>query len=109
MGKRPGRNGDGRGHGKIRKPAAGIAGGMEMKVAERIVVAGGSLAGLRAIESLREEGHEGEIVALCGEAEMPYDRPPLSKKFLRSGRIGYVGDIQRKTTTCRRGLALILK
>jgi len=55
-----------------------------MKVAERIVVAGGSLAGLRAIESLREEGHEGEIVALCGEAEMPYDRPPLSKKFLRS-------------------------
>lgn len=56
-----------------------------MDVSERIVVVGGSLAGLRTIEAVREAGHEGEIVALCGEPEMPYDRPPLSKQFLKSG------------------------
>ena len=55
-----------------------------MKVAERIVVVGGSLAGLRAMEALREGGHRGEIIAICGESEMPYDRPPLSKQFLKA-------------------------
>ncbi|MFP6641232.1 MAG: NAD(P)/FAD-dependent oxidoreductase [Myxococcota bacterium] len=54
-----------------------------MKVAERIVVTGASLAGLRAIEELRAEGHEGEIVAVSAENDMPYDRPPLSKQFLK--------------------------
>jgi NADPH-dependent 2,4-dienoyl-CoA reductase/sulfur reductase-like enzyme len=56
-----------------------------MKLADRIVVVGGSLAGVRTIETLRERGYEGEIVALCGESEMPYDRPPLSKQFLKAG------------------------
>ena len=55
-----------------------------MKVAERIVVVGGSLAGLRAIEALRDRGYSGEIIAICGESEMPYDRPPLSKQFLKA-------------------------
>ena len=55
-----------------------------MNVRERIVVVGGSLAGLRGIEAMRRMGHEGEIVAICGEAEMPYDRPPLSKQFLKA-------------------------
>jgi NADPH-dependent 2,4-dienoyl-CoA reductase/sulfur reductase-like enzyme len=54
-----------------------------MKVSERIVVVGGSLAGLRAIESMRQLGHTGEIVALCAESHAPYDRPPLSKQFLK--------------------------
>ena len=56
-----------------------------MKVSERIVVVGGSLAGLRAMEAMRALGHQGEIVAICGEDEMPYDRPPLSKQFLKAG------------------------
>jgi hypothetical protein len=33
---------------------------------ETIVVVGTSLAGLRAIETLRREGHEGRIVAALG-------------------------------------------
>jgi 3-phenylpropionate/trans-cinnamate dioxygenase ferredoxin reductase subunit len=49
----------------------------------RIVVVGASLAGLRAIEALRREGFEGEIVAVSAEPHMPYDRPPLSKQFLK--------------------------
>lgn len=53
-----------------------------MKVGERIVVTGASLAGVRAIEKLRSEGHQGEIVAISAETDMPYDRPPLSKQFL---------------------------
>ena len=52
---------------------------------ERIVVVGSSLAGLRTIEALRRRGHEGEIVALSAETEWPYDRPPLSKQFLKEG------------------------
>ena len=49
----------------------------------RIVVVGVSLAGLRAIETLRSEGYSGEIVAIGDEPELPYDRPPLSKQFLK--------------------------
>jgi NADPH-dependent 2,4-dienoyl-CoA reductase/sulfur reductase-like enzyme len=47
-----------------------------------IVVVGGSLAGLRACETLRQEGHTGRITLVGAEQEEPYDRPPLSKKVL---------------------------
>jgi len=47
-----------------------------------IVVVGSSLAGLRACETLRQEGFAGEIALIGAEAEIPYDRPPLSKKVL---------------------------
>lgn len=47
-----------------------------------VVVVGASLAGLRACETLRQEGFEGEITLIGAEQEIPYDRPPLSKKLL---------------------------
>lgn len=47
-----------------------------------VVVVGASLAGLRACESLREEGFDGTITLVGAEHEIPYDRPPLSKKVL---------------------------
>jgi len=46
------------------------------------VVVGASLAGVRACETLRHEGFEGEIICIGDENHVPYDRPPLSKKFL---------------------------
>lgn len=53
-----------------------------MSPSETIVVVGASLAGLRGVEALRREGHDGRIVAIGAEPRLPYDRPPLSKHFL---------------------------
>jgi 3-phenylpropionate/trans-cinnamate dioxygenase ferredoxin reductase component len=47
------------------------------------VIVGGGLAGAKAAEALRTEGFGGRIVLLAGEAEPPYERPPLSKDYLR--------------------------
>ncbi|MGE0877685.1 MAG: NAD(P)/FAD-dependent oxidoreductase [Acidimicrobiia bacterium] len=47
-----------------------------------VVIVGTSLAGLRAAETLRVDGYDGEITMINGEAHAPYDRPPLSKKVL---------------------------
>jgi NADPH-dependent 2,4-dienoyl-CoA reductase/sulfur reductase-like enzyme len=48
----------------------------------RIAVVGASLAGVRATESLRAEGFDGDIVLVGAESHLPYDRPPLSKQYL---------------------------
>jgi NADPH-dependent 2,4-dienoyl-CoA reductase/sulfur reductase-like enzyme len=48
----------------------------------RVVIVGASLAGLRAAETLRTDGFDGEVVMVGAEAHLPYDRPPLSKKLL---------------------------
>ncbi|WP_419841556.1 NAD(P)/FAD-dependent oxidoreductase [Candidatus Poriferisodalis sp.] len=48
----------------------------------RIVVVGASLAGARAVHSLRAAGHDGPLTLIGAEAHLPYDRPPLSKEFL---------------------------
>lgn len=48
----------------------------------RVVVVGGSLAGLRAAEQLRAEGFDGELAIVGEERDRPYDRPPLSKELL---------------------------
>lgn len=44
---------------------------------------GASLAGVRAVQALRREGHAGRIVLVGAEAHWPpFDRPPLSKQVL---------------------------
>jgi len=48
----------------------------------RVVVVGASLAGVHAIQTLRERGYGGEIVLVGAEQALPYDRPPLSKSAL---------------------------
>ena len=49
---------------------------------DRIVVVGASLAGFRAAEELRAQGHAGTITMVGAEPHRPYDRPPLSKQVL---------------------------
>jgi 3-phenylpropionate/trans-cinnamate dioxygenase ferredoxin reductase component len=48
----------------------------------RVVVAGAGLAGFRTVEELRARGFAGPITLVGAESRPPYDRPPLSKKFL---------------------------
>lgn len=47
-----------------------------------VIVVGASLAGWRAVETLRGEGFEGTLTLVGAEAHLPYDRPPLSKQIL---------------------------
>ena len=49
---------------------------------KRIVVVGASLAGARAVHSVRAAGHDGPLTLIGAEPHLPYDRPPLSKEFL---------------------------
>lgn len=47
------------------------------------IIVGASLAGAKAAETLREEGFDGRVILLGAEPERPYERPPLSKGYLR--------------------------
>jgi 3-phenylpropionate/trans-cinnamate dioxygenase ferredoxin reductase component len=49
---------------------------------DNIVVVGGGAAGVAAVETLRAGGFTGSLALVCGEPELPYDRPPLSKQVL---------------------------
>lgn len=48
-----------------------------------ITVVGASLAGLSTVRALRAEGYDGDLVVVGEERHTPYDRPPLSKDFLK--------------------------
>ena len=48
-----------------------------------IVIAGGGLAAQRCAEALRRTDYDGPIRMICAEPHRPYDRPPLSKAYLR--------------------------
>jgi 3-phenylpropionate/trans-cinnamate dioxygenase ferredoxin reductase component len=48
-----------------------------------LVIVGGGLSTGRAIKSYRESGGEGPITLFSKDSQVPYHRPPLSKKFLR--------------------------
>ncbi len=50
---------------------------------KRFVIVGAGLAGAKAAETLRAEGFDGQLVLIGEEAERPYERPPLSKDYLR--------------------------
>ena len=47
------------------------------------MIVGAALAGAKAAETLREEGFDGRVVLLGDEPDRPYERPPLSKDYLR--------------------------
>jgi 3-phenylpropionate/trans-cinnamate dioxygenase ferredoxin reductase component len=56
---------------------------------QTFVIVGTSLAGAKAAETLRAEGFDGRVVLVGAENERPYERPPLSKDYLR-------GDVDRE-------------
>lgn len=53
---------------------------------ERVVIVGAGQGGLQAAISLRQEGFEGSITLIGAEPGLPYQRPPLSKAYLKEGK-----------------------
>jgi 3-phenylpropionate/trans-cinnamate dioxygenase ferredoxin reductase component len=47
------------------------------------IIAGASLAGAKAAEELRTRGFDGRVLLIGAEPERPYERPPLTKDYLR--------------------------
>jgi 3-phenylpropionate/trans-cinnamate dioxygenase ferredoxin reductase subunit len=58
-----------------------------MTTSKTFVIVGASLTGAKASETLRTEGLDGSLVLIGTEHERPYERPPLSKDYLR-GEVG---------------------
>jgi 3-phenylpropionate/trans-cinnamate dioxygenase ferredoxin reductase subunit len=54
-----------------------------MTAEQTFAIVGASLAGAKAAQTLRHEGFEGRLVLVGAEDERPYERPPLSKDYLR--------------------------
>ena len=52
---------------------------------DRVTIVGASLAGYWAAETLRRDGFKGVVSLIGDELHVPYDRPPLSKKYLAGG------------------------
>lgn len=56
---------------------------MDLSESKSIVIIGGGQAGAQAIMSLRQGGYEGAITLVGDEAALPYQRPPLSKAYMK--------------------------
>jgi 3-phenylpropionate/trans-cinnamate dioxygenase ferredoxin reductase component len=54
-----------------------------MSTKPTFVIVGAGLAGAKAAETLRADGFDGRLLLVGDEAERPYERPPLSKAYLR--------------------------
>jgi 3-phenylpropionate/trans-cinnamate dioxygenase ferredoxin reductase component len=59
-----------------------------MTSGQTFVIVGASLAGAKAAQTLRDEGFSGRVVLIGDEPVRPYERPPLSKGYLR-GEVGF--------------------
>jgi 3-phenylpropionate/trans-cinnamate dioxygenase ferredoxin reductase component len=49
-----------------------------------LVIVGASLAGATAAATLRQAGFDGDVILIGAEPQPPYERPPLSKQYLRA-------------------------
>jgi 3-phenylpropionate/trans-cinnamate dioxygenase ferredoxin reductase component len=50
---------------------------------QTFIIVGASLAGAKAAEELRNRGFDGRVMLIGAESERPYERPPLTKDYLR--------------------------
>jgi 3-phenylpropionate/trans-cinnamate dioxygenase ferredoxin reductase component len=88
-----------------------------MSADRTFMIVGGGLAGAKAAQTLREDGFDGRVVLLGEEDVAPYERPPLSKDYLRgdAGRDAIwaqeegwyeANDVELRTSTHAAELAL---
>lgn len=59
--------------------------GASENMLQRIVIVGAGQGGFQAAASLRQEGFTGEVILIGDEPELPYQRPPLSKAYMKTG------------------------
>jgi 3-phenylpropionate/trans-cinnamate dioxygenase ferredoxin reductase subunit len=52
-------------------------------VSPTFAIVGASLAGATAAATLRQDGFDGDVILIGAERQPPYERPPLSKQYLR--------------------------
>jgi 3-phenylpropionate/trans-cinnamate dioxygenase ferredoxin reductase subunit len=57
-----------------------------MPSTQTFVIVGARLARAKAAETLRADGFDGRLVLIGAEADRPYERPPMSKDYLRGER-----------------------
>jgi 3-phenylpropionate/trans-cinnamate dioxygenase ferredoxin reductase subunit len=57
-------------------------------VTKGVVIIGGGHGGSQTAASLRSEGYEGPVTLITSEADIPYQRPPLSKTYLKEPEKG---------------------
>jgi 3-phenylpropionate/trans-cinnamate dioxygenase ferredoxin reductase subunit len=65
-------------------------------MAQTVVIVGAGHAAVQAVDTLRREGHTGPIALVGDEPYLPYNRPPLSKKYL-------AGELERERLWLRSG------
>jgi 3-phenylpropionate/trans-cinnamate dioxygenase ferredoxin reductase subunit len=53
-------------------------------LSQKFVIIGASLAGASAAATLRQAGFDGDVILIGAEQHLPYERPPLSKQYLRA-------------------------
>lgn len=56
---------------------------MGARMSKPIVIIGAGQCGLKAVETLRQNGYDGALVLIGDETQPPYQRPPLSKAYLK--------------------------
>ena len=60
------------------------------------VIVGASLTGGTAAATLRQDGFDGDVILIGAEPHPPYERPPLSKQYLR-GEVPFEKALVRPT------------
>ena len=56
---------------------------MGSAMTERAIIIGAGQAGLQGAISLRQAGFDGDVILFGAESILPYQRPPLSKAYLK--------------------------
>lgn len=57
---------------------------MSEETVSRVVIVGSGQAGVECAAALRHNGFQGSVIVVGDEPDLPYQRPPLSKEFLKS-------------------------
>ena len=75
--------------------------------AASVVIVGAGQAGGRAAEALRQNGHTGSITVVGDEVHPPYERPALSKNFLKQASLEQIAWVRPAAWFEQAGISLV--